>query len=477
MRFRGVKWLTAIFFTTGLILSGCGTDDGWDDEDLAMIIASLNARVKTWTHPEDLNDNISPDGQDAGFPRVAMDASGNAIIVWAQSDGSNNQIFKSEYRNGAWTHPDGLSDNISPDGQEAIRFDLVMDDNGNAIIAWQQSDGANAQVFISEYRGGAWTHPSGLSDNISPDGQDAFDNFDVAMDNNGNAIIAWEQNDGAKSQIFKSEYRGGAWTHPADLNAHISPDGQDAEIPQVAMDDNGNAIIVWLQNDGAVRQIFKSEYRSGAWDHPADLSDNISPDGQAAVYPQVGMDAAGNAIIAWQQSDGANGQIFKSEYRNGGWNHPADLNANISPDGQDADWPRMAMNASGEAIITWIQSDGANAQIFKSEYRNGAWIHPTDLNDNVSLDGQDAVYPEVALDADGNTIIVWSQGTHPIYPIYMSEYQNGAWTHPSDLNDHISPAGEPGMFAEVAFDGSGNAIITWPQSDGSNHQIFKSEYR
>lgn len=52
-----------------------------------------------------------------------------------------------------------------------------------------------------------------------------------------------------------------SWTHPSGLTDHPSPDGQDAEYQQVAMDDNGNAIITWWQSDGGNWQIFKSEYR------------------------------------------------------------------------------------------------------------------------------------------------------------------------------------------------------------------------
>ena len=71
-------------------------------------------------------------------------------------------------------------------------------------------------------------------------------------------------------------------------------------------------------------QIFKSEFRAVAglpaqflqWSLPQDLMDNISPDAQDAIVPQVTMSNSGNAAIIWQQSDGANEQIFKSEYYN-----------------------------------------------------------------------------------------------------------------------------------------------------------------
>jgi hypothetical protein len=243
-----------------------------------------------------------------------MDNNGNALIVWYQSDGLRNQIFKSEYRGGSWTHPAGLSDNISPDGQDAYDPSAAIDDNGNALIVWYQSDGSDNQVFISEYRNGSWDHPDSLSDNISPDGNHAF-RPEVAMDNNGNALIVWYQWDNSKYQVFMSEYRGGAWDHPADLSDNISPNGEDGFDPKLAMDNNGNALIVWYQSDGLRNQIFKSEYRGGSWTHPAGLSDNISPDGQDAYDPSTAIDDNGNALVVWYQSDGTDNQIFMSEYR------------------------------------------------------------------------------------------------------------------------------------------------------------------
>ena len=171
-----VTILTSPVLQNCTVTNGSGTISGADVTDV-----SVNCVDKTWTHPSSLSDNISPDGQNADYPQVAMDDNGNAIIVWRQFDGSNFQIFKSEYRSGSWTHPASLSDNISPDGQDASIPQVAMDDNGNAVIVWSQSDGSNYQIFKSEYRSGTWTHPSSLTDNISPDGQDASSPR-VAMD-------------------------------------------------------------------------------------------------------------------------------------------------------------------------------------------------------------------------------------------------------------------------------------------------------
>jgi hypothetical protein len=75
----------------GMFLTACGGGGG----------TTAPPYTRSWIHPADLADNISPDGQDAYIvcsPQVAMDDNGDAIITWEQSDGSNWQIFKSEYR-------------------------------------------------------------------------------------------------------------------------------------------------------------------------------------------------------------------------------------------------------------------------------------------------------------------------------------------------------------------------------------------
>ena len=131
---------------------------------------------------------------------LEMGANGRLFIT---ANGKQNALVFAE-----WVNPAGLSDYMGLGTMNAVYPQTAMDDNENAIIIWKQSDGSYQQIFKSEYRNGAWTHPSGLSDNISPDGQNA-DNALVVMDNNGNAIICWRQMDGSKYQTYKSEYRFG----------------------------------------------------------------------------------------------------------------------------------------------------------------------------------------------------------------------------------------------------------------------------
>jgi hypothetical protein len=432
-----------------------------------------------WTHPGSLANNISPTTLYAyDSPSIAMGNNEEAVLVWRQSQEFyvDSYVFKSEYEGGEWTHPGSLANNISPVDDAAYAAEVAMDDSGNAIIVWEVYNGTKTRIYTSEKRGGLWSHPGSVTNSISPDiGPGAFVPK-VAMDNNGNSIITWQQNDGTKNRIFKSEYRDSSWTHPVTYNDSINPLDitSNAYIPDVAMADNGDAIIIWTQTS-----LFKSEYRSGAWTHPSTEYDYISPDdGQMFVQDNdVAMDENGNTIIVWQQNNGSYNRVYMSEYRGGTWTHPGSLANSISPAGPGANSPKVAMDNNGNAIITWRQSDGTKNQIFKSEYRSGSWTHPASLTDNISPDGQNSDSPDIAMNDNGNAIITWQQFDGSDVQIFKSEYRNSSWTHPASLAESISPGGWSASVPVVAMDDNDNTIITWVQYNGSSYQIYFSEYR
>lgn len=440
---------------------------------------SIVCSNKVWTIPS-ITDSISP-ATPGYFPKVAMDAQGNAIVVWAQFNGMFSQVYKAELRNGVWSYPIDVNDNISPETAEVSDPEVAMDDNGNAIIVWTQSDGFNNQLFKSEYRNGAWTHPVNQQDNISPNNENAYSPT-VAMDNNGNAIISWSESDGGLPQIFMSQYRNGAWIHPANLADNISVNNQMASNPSLAMSDNGDALIVWQQFTGVNVALFKSEYRNGTWTHPATIDDHFTLLGGNAFNPSVAMDTHGQTMISWTQHDGNVLQIFKSEYSNGLWTHPTTLSDNISPDLHEADNSRVVMN-NHDVVIAWIGHDGSNYQAYKSEYRNGAWSNPVNADDNISPAGQNVtnvpMLNNIALtiDSSGNTIIVWTQSDGSNVQFFKSVYQNNAWIHPANLSDNISLDGFDVFDISIAMNDMGASVLSWSQYNGANSQIYKAEYR
>jgi len=132
------------------------------------------------------------------------------------------------------------------------------------------------------------------------------------LDDNGNVLIVWQQSDGKTSQIYKSEYRNGRWSHPANAADKVSFRSHAASRPNVAMDNIGNAVIVWQQSDGKTRRLYKSEYHSGNWGQPGGALDYTSPEGDEELVPDVALDKDGKPKITWQKSSGVGGKVFKN---------------------------------------------------------------------------------------------------------------------------------------------------------------------
>lgn len=123
------------------------------DSDGATGTDSVNVIIKAWRQAV----QISPSGTDAWMQQVAMNSNADAIITWSQMDSDGNeQIFKAAYRNGdPWEFPAGLDDNISfnynPYQTNAGYPQVAINDNGDAVITWLQSDGDDRILYMSEF--------------------------------------------------------------------------------------------------------------------------------------------------------------------------------------------------------------------------------------------------------------------------------------------------------------------------------------
>ncbi len=133
------------------------------------------------------------------------------------------------------------------------------------------------------------------------------------MNDVGDAIIVYVGSDGSIfDMVFTNEYRNGRWLVPSTIDRHLSPDLMNTFNPQVAMSNNGYAVITWVQN--YFTKIYKAEYRNGVWIVPHDLQDGISPS-SAAFGQKVAVSDQNSALITWHQyyNDRTN-YMFKSQY-------------------------------------------------------------------------------------------------------------------------------------------------------------------
>lgn len=429
-----------------------------------LLPAAANA---DWTYPNSLDDSISPNGSDADYPLAAISDNGDAIVIWYQDDsGGDMRLFLSQRVSGTWTNPSDIDDYVSFDASDLNSYDLAMDDNGNAVIIWEQ----DGRIFKAEYRNGSWTWPSDYNDYINPLGTDV-ESFSLAMDSHGNVIIAWEQLDGGDdSRVYKSEKRAGTWTHPSDIDDYISPAAAPAGMPSAAMSDNGNAIIAWIGVDSSDNtQTYKAEYLNGSWSYPIGIDDYISLPGVDAEHPKAAMDPQGNAIIAWIQEWDSAMLVYTSHYseETNTWTHPTSSADAISDDDCVAVSLALAMNSDGEATVTWQDF----LTIYASTYQNSTWATPQALSSLYSI----ATLGNVDMDGDGNAVVTWYILASTLRT-QKAEFRDNSWSIPASEDDYFSFDATDAWLPFVALADSGEGLLLWGQEDLSAYaQIYKGE--
>ncbi|PWU22125.1 MAG: hypothetical protein C5B48_10590 [Candidatus Rokuibacteriota bacterium] len=186
--------------------------------------------------------NLSDPGQDGFDPQVAVDSSGDSLVVWNRSDGSKLRI-QAQFRATDGTF--GPIESISASNRDASQPQVAFDPSGNAVAVWTQSDGANQRIHAAfRPAGGSF----GADQTISDAGQNAS-SPQIAFDGAGNAVAVWYRFDGANDRVQAAIRPASGSFGPAQT---LSPPGFESFNPEVAGGPNvdANGVAIWTGSDG-----------------------------------------------------------------------------------------------------------------------------------------------------------------------------------------------------------------------------------
>ena len=172
-----------------------------------------------------------------------------------------------------------------------------------------------------------------------------------------------------------------------------------AASPKIAMDNNGDAIVVWQQSDGAdctasadpepCTRIYARSFSGGQWNDCIPTTDCIiSRSGDLpAAHPDIAVepDGGGSAIAVFDQWSGTIWRIRANRLTGGlgtdnwGQSGTADIGSGSEPQGS----PRIGMDSTGQAVAAWIRHDLQANDCVRSTSNTLANAIATDCTDSV----------------------------------------------------------------------------------------------
>lgn len=196
----------------------------------SWVQAAAMTAAGIWQTPTD----ISLPGDPRSEPAVALDSEGVAAVAWQRYSDGNGVIEASEATlGGSWAPPV----EISAPGVNAIEARLAADAQGGVVAVWARHQGNWVIQGSSRASGGSWAPPADISATdrsaLSPQ---------LAVDASGDAIAVWQRHVEFSTWIVQSAGgSGNVWELPVNLSTAGAVAG-----PQVATDSAGNAVVSWI---------------------------------------------------------------------------------------------------------------------------------------------------------------------------------------------------------------------------------------
>jgi len=285
----------------------------------------------------------------------------------------------------------------------------------------------------------------------------------IAMDSTGTAIAVWMQADFASQNIWANRFDGVSWGTAELIETN---DAGDAMYPQISMDGTGAAMVVWRQNEGIRDNIWANRFDGMSWGTAKRIETDDTGD---AALPQIAMDATGTAIAIWRQNDGFRDNIWANRFDGASWGTAELIETD---DAGNAGNPQIAMDGNGIAIAVWRQNDGTRENIHANRFDGMDWGTAELIETD---DAGDAEQPQIAMDATGTAIAVWTQyddsSVNLRANIRANRFDGMNWGTAELVETHGTSLA---TLPQVAMDGNGAAIAVWQQKDELPASIFSN---
>jgi len=422
MKYRGAR-LSLIAISAALLLlaalTPAGANAGW---------------ILVW----DAAENPAPTNEDADHPDIAVDQARLAHVVWEGWKGDDFNVWGAlrALPAGDWSDPFNVSQ-VEPGTAYPEMARIAVGTDGAAHAVWESWQATIH--YAARPIGGEWGAPQQISVDGPLMGQAV-----LALHPTTNArFAAWEQEieytDVFTSQsaiFFTSAGAGmsGDWAEPINI-AGLT---RNATAPDLLVDSAGAVHAVWAAElDSDTAQIFyRRRSPAGVWGPILQVAQRSG----ACETPSLSLDRLFRLpAVAWSEEGDAGGRdiFFASQYSSGSWSQPANLSnsANVSRS------PDTLIMSDGRILTLWVEmvqvdemteaygiyyatrerfGEGWSAPRAIEEPANGRYI----LKPRWALDSADGVHLVWSAWEEGLPVRVWYRhgqagAETPTYPLYL----------------------------------------------------------
>ena len=356
---------------------------------------------------------------------------------------------------------------------------VAMDDLGGFVVVWEGRD-ADDSVGVYVQRYGSNGTPQGGQTRANTYTADTQWDPDIAMDADGDFVVTWASRfqEGPEFNFGVYARRFSASGVPQGSEFHVNTSAAGTQwYPKVAMDADGNFVIAWRGPDSDSDGIFARRYTAaGLTDGPEFRVNTYTADAQRE--PEIAMSADGDFVVTWSSwgQDGFANGVYAQRYGASGGSLGAEFRVNPSTAGNER-YASVAMDDDGDFAVTWMQSDGSAVGVFAQRYTAAGTPDGPAFRVNSFTEGNQ-LGTSVDMDADGDFVVTWYRiKTEEDRDVYVQQFNAaGVPQGPETLVNTFTTGRQESP--RVALDGDGDFVVTWTdwEQDGDSLGVYAQRY-
>ena len=350
---------------------------------------------------------------DQFLPGVAADGAGGFVVTWSSmdQDGSAAGVFGQRHdASGAPVGPEFQINAYTTSHQRGTR--VAAAPTGAFVVVWTsaEGDGSDRAIFGRRFDSAGVPGPEFRVNSYTTGLQNGAA---VAMDATGNAVVVWESagQDGDDYGVYAQRYDTSGNPQGGEFRVNSTTVGPQF-VAAVAMDPDGDFVVAWTSNDGVTSYQTRAQ-RFDATGAPVggELQVTTPVGSSQSGYPSVAMAADGRFVVEWTSFyyGGSATGVFARRYDPAGTPQGGAFQVNTYTTGSQRDGI-VASDAEGNFVVVWRSyhnQDGYGGGSFGQRFDAlGARAGGEFQLNTYTTAWQDN--PTVAVDGAGNFVTVWA---------------------------------------------------------------------
>lgn len=303
--------------------------------------------------------------------------------------------------------------------------------------------------------------------------QNNQENPATAMNMSGDYVTVWTSlgQDGDMGGIYGQRFNASGGRVGSEFRVNTTTTNDQSGV-QVAIDAAGDFVVTWNSffQDGDLFGVYAQRFNSSGVAQGGEFLVNTYTTG-SQLGTKIAMDATGDFVITWSGYGpvvgplGKHGGVYAQRYDASGVAQGG--NFKVDPATALGSSPSIAMDQTGDFVITYSSSSGDAAQRYNAA--------GTAVGSPISITHDGAV----AMDSSGDFVVTWHEFHKPTpyetdYGVFAQRYSAAGVAQGNEIVVQSFTTSTE-RFPAVAMDANGDFVIAWA-SQASTANIKVQQY-